>query len=555
MKRILINILLVAGMFAVSSCNFDEFLDSPNDVTSSSTNVDFLLNRIQADFAIFFYGTSDRGQRVTRIWHQASDTYEIDYPPVQQNGTWSRAYANILNDVRTVKDLAEKGNFRRHLAIAQTIEAYVWMVLVDTFGDIPFSEALDPGNFNPKVDSGATVYATALELLNQAKANFTNVNSIGTPNDFFYANNYTRWVRLVNTLMLRLHLNRRLIDRTGATNAINALINEANFLDVGDDFYWRYGVSRADPTSTHPRFQPQFPAPGGDYQSVFFMWHLTEGKKAVPGDASPSPDPRAHYYFYRQRGTNPTSISEVRCISEFVPNHYPAGMPWCMPGKRGYWGRDHLDPQGIPPDNTGRTLYGIYPVGASFDNNVPTPITSANPGNSGAGIEPIMLSAYAYFMLAEVYLELRDDPNTARQVLKDAVRLHINFVRSWSLTTAEAAKIRAFQPDADFNALRTQYENLVEADFNAATTAKDRMRVVAREYWISLYGNGNEAYNLYRRTGQPDNMQPGQIPNFGKFPRTFFYPADHVNLNANAQQKANHDVKVFWDNNPDGFIN
>jgi len=50
-------------------------------------------------------------------------------------------------------------------------------------------------------------------------------------------------------------------------------------------------------------------------------------------------------------------------------------------------------------------------------------------------------------------------------------------------------------------------------------------------------------------------MQPGQIPNFGKFPRSFFYPADYVNLNSNANQKANHDVKVFWDNNPDGFIN
>jgi len=77
MKRFFIHILLVVGVFAVSSCDFDELLDNPNDVTQDNTSVDFLLNNIQADFAAFFDGTSDRGQRVTRILHQAADTYEM----------------------------------------------------------------------------------------------------------------------------------------------------------------------------------------------------------------------------------------------------------------------------------------------------------------------------------------------------------------------------------------------------------------------------------------------------------------------------------------------
>ena len=81
------------------------------------------------------------------------------------------------------------------------------------------------------------------------------------------------------------------------------------------------------------------------------------------------------------------------------------------------------------------------------------------------------------------------------------------------------------------------------------------MRVIAREYWLALYGNGIEAYNLYRRTGQPDGMQPGLNPVVGKFPRSFIYPDAYVNRNSNAKQKADFGVKVFWDNNPDGFIN
>lgn len=546
MKRTFIHIVLIAGLFAVSSCNFDELLDNPNEVTAASTNPDFLLNRIQADFMGFFQGSSDRGQRVTRIRHQASDTYEISHQPVFANGTWNNAYANILNDIKSLKVLAANGGFLRHLAIAQTIEAYVWMTLVDQFGDVPFSQALDPSNFNPARDAGADVYSAALGLLNAAKSNFTATPSLGTPNDFYYAGNYTRWVRLVNTLMLRYHLNRRLIDASGSTAAINALISENNFLQTGDDFIWRYGVSLTDPFSINPQYNGQYPNGGGDYQSVFYMWHLTEAKGFD--------DPRAKYYFYRQRGTNPTSGSEVRCIEEFLPNHYPIDMVWCMPGTRGYWGRDHLDPQGIPPDNLGRTLYGVYPAGGSFDNDNPAPMSAANRGALGAGIEPIMLAAFVDFMLAEVHLTLRQDPAAAKASMTSGAQKHIDFVRTWSLSTAEAAKITAYQDAAAFGASRDQYIAKIGNDYDAAASQTDRMRVIAREYWISLYGSGNEAYNLYRRTGQPDGMQPGQIPSFGRFPRTFFYPSDHVNLNSNAPQKASHDVKVFWDNNPDGFI-
>jgi hypothetical protein len=548
MKRFLINVLLIAGVLTVSSCDFkfDELLDNPNEVNASSTNVDFLLNQIQVDFSGFFSGTSSRGQRVTRIIHQASDTYEISYQPVNQNGTWGTAYASILNDIKTLKTLAEAGNFRRHLAIAQTIEAYVWMTLVDTFGDVPLTEALDPANFNPGVSPGADVYKAASDLLVAAKANFSAATFLGSPNDLFYGRNYTRWIRLVNTLQLRYHLNRRLIDKAGATTAINALITENNLLQTGDDFVFRYGVSNADPVSQHPNFVGQYPNGGGDYQSVFFMWHLTEAKGFD--------DPRARYYFYRQVSANPTSEAEARCITEFLPAHYPQGMIWCMPGTRGYWGRDHLDPQGIPPDNNKRTLYGIYPAGHSFDNNTPAGMTAANRGANGAGIQPIMLAAYADFMVAEAALELNGNAAAAKTAMMSGITKHINFVRSWSLTTAEAAKITAFESNSAFDTKRTQYTNAVSAEYDAAADNKSRLRIIAREYWISLFGNGNEAYNLYRRTGMPDNMQPGQIPNFGKFPRSFFYPADHVNLNSKAKQKASHDVKVFWDNNPDGFI-
>jgi hypothetical protein len=546
MKSLVYKLMIICGVFLVSSCEFD-LLDSPNDVTPASADINLLLNKVQVDFADFFNGSGYRGAQVTRMFHQASDTYEISHTAVSMNGTWQDAYAGLLQDINTIKTLAAAGNFKRHSAIAKTLEAYVWMTLVDIFGDVPFSGAFNTSDFNPGRDKDADIYKSAFDLLVAAQSEFTDLNSVGTPtNDFYFANNFTRWQRFNNALQLKYHLNRRLIDRAGSTAAINALIAGNLLPGNGDDMYWRYGTSVNDPATQHPSYGGQYPGGGGDYQSNFYMWHLTEAKGFD--------DPRASYYFYRQRGVNPTNASEIRCIGEFIPNHYPIDMVWCLPGTRGYWGRDHLDPQGIPPDNLARTLYGLYPVGATYDNNTPTAMSAANRGASGAGIEPIMLSAFVDFMLAEAALEL-GTTGDAKTLLLSGITKHINFVRTWALTTAEAAKVSAYIPNDMHTSNLTRYVNKIGTDYDAAPSTKDKLRIIAREYWISLYGNGTEAYNLYRRTGQPDGMQPGQIASFGSFPRTFLYPANTVERNKNAPQKASNRVKVFWDNNPDGFIN
>jgi hypothetical protein len=81
------------------------------------------------------------------------------------------------------------------------------------------------------------------------------------------------------------------------------------------------------------------------------------------------------------------------------------------------------------------------------------------------------------------------------------------------------------------------------------TAADETMNYVAREYWISLFGNGVEAYNLYRRTGMPSGMQPVLNPTPGDFPRSYWYPANFANLNNTVTQKADLKPRVFWDNN------
>ena len=83
-------------------------------------------------------------------------------------------------------------------------------------------------------------------------------------------------------------------------------------------------------------------------------------------------DPRIRFYFYRQDPDltdNPPN--EFSCVVAGIPPHYLAAdpnMPFCAAApKKGYYGRDHGNGSGIPPDGPNRTVYGLYPAGGRFD--------------------------------------------------------------------------------------------------------------------------------------------------------------------------------------------
>jgi hypothetical protein len=550
MKRKLYSLIVACSLVFATSCDMD-LLDSPNEVTADTANPAWILNNIQQAFAGNYNTLSTFGMQLTRMVSQPNVNYANAYFPQTMNGTWNSSYASILNDIKFLDGLAtETAPIPRHRAIAKVIKAMVLINLVDYLDAVPWSEALDPTNFNPNVDPGPQVYQAAFDALQEAKVLFGQATT-NLPNDYFYggaasdAARVTNWRRLIGSLELKYHLNRKLVDQAGSTAAINQLIADGNLMVAGGDFAFRYGTSNTNPSARHP-LSGQLGGGGGPYQSTWYMFHLTEAKGFD--------DPRARYYLYRQVLSNPDDPDELRCLGEIAPGHYLAGgWPFCLPNMadgRGYWGRDHLNNEGIPPDNLKKTLYGLYPAGGRFDDNSGAPSNNLTAGAQGAGVQPIMLSGYVDFMLAEAALTLgtTGDP---KALLLSGITKQMNFVRSFAVSTLAVGAVRAFTPDADFPALRNNYVNFISAEWDAAPENR-RMNLIGREYWLALFGNGIEAYNLYRRTGQPDNMQPGLTPDPGLFPRSLLYPNDFVVTNSNAVQKPNLGQRVFWDTNPEG---
>ncbi|MEZ4852054.1 MAG: SusD/RagB family nutrient-binding outer membrane lipoprotein [Bacteroidia bacterium] len=103
------------------------------------------------------------------------------------------------------------------------------------------------------------------------------------------------------------------------------------------------------------------------------------------------------------------------------------------------------------------------------------------------------------------------------------------------------------------DSLKNSYITYVLDAYDATADEGEKLDIITKEFYIAAWGNGLEAYNMIRRTGKPANLQPGIETSVGDFIRSAIYPAVHVNLNANVQQKSVTE-QVFWDTNPPNFV-
>lgn len=543
-----LSILLV--VFMLSSCELTDLdhLDNPNAVTPENAELSLFFNAVQLDFKDFFHWASERTMTVVRMRAMTGgNTYNNSFAATTFNINWNLAYADLLPDLNELINIANdpENPLPIYSGAAKTMKAYMFMTLVDMFGNVPFTEAgLGVETPSPQADNGDVVYGEALKLLDEAADDFArNTVSIGD-NDLYYAGDATKWIALVNSLKLKYYTTTRLVEG-GAISAINGLRGNV-ILDAADDFQFNYGTSRNEPNSRHPFYNDHYELDPSYYMSNYFMHSLLDEKGME--------DPRLRYYFYRQDlDTSDEDDFTLDCPGIPRPLHYTAPYgywdnpyPWCVASTTGYWGRDHGNNDGIPPDGDKRTCFGLYPSGGKFDaDNGTTVQNGGTDGAMGEGIAPIMLSSFVQFMLAEAALNGAD--GNAAEHLENGIRQSI--AKTLSFGDRDPAFDSSFAPTADDI---EAYVTLVLDNFNGASAA-DKADIIAKEYHIALWGNGVEAYNMYRRTGLPSFMQPTRDQNSGDFPRLMFYPADYVNLNANASQRALTE-QVFWDNNPAGFI-
>jgi len=606
---ILIFSLLVS---LTNSCDTTELdlLENPLNVTQEQLDPQLLFNQIQLSFNGFVSGTSNIGSFAGQLTRQGSamvgsSVYQSAFAPINFNGLWSAAYAGLLQDIQALENFDGIEDFSYHLGVSRIMRAYIYFTLVDLFGDVPFEQALQGEIIeNPEFQDQRDVYAAAFAELDLAIANLSTPSAIEPLNDFYYGVSGTSqdsWITAANTLRLRSLNNIRLAGGEVGINVaqeITELLNEGNLIDdITEDWQFNYGTDRVNPNTRHPSYNAFYEnnPPGGLYLSNFLMWELATEKGFE--------DPRLRYYFYRQdNDATDENIFTLGCAVQNAPGHYASftsiydntiGVPFCtaVPAL-GYWGRDHGDDGGIPPDQNQRTVPGVYPAGGLFDGNQDDDVQNlGTDGLLGEGIQPILLSSYTALIKAEIaevlgignaafelengiresmmktltfgnldpnIILVPDDPETddgdPTTDDDDETVIFADFFPTTAILNNLDGGLDQNGNPIVFPDLVEDYITFVIDQYTNAGNPDDRLDIIMKEFHIATFGTSLEMYNAYRRTGFPSNMHPSRNANPGDFYRSAFYPANSVNNNTNANQ-ADISRQVFWDTNPPGFIN
>jgi len=553
MKKI-INVMLVAfiGGILLNSCETTdlELRTSPNDLAADQADPNLLLNSIQFAYINNMVNFNDIGSETTRIDFMGGRDYFNNYAGNTFNGIWSRTYSSggtgigsgvsvgILTNLFALEeiDANSDNDYSFHIGITKVMYAHQLMLLVDYLGSATLSQAGNPVEFPaPALDDGATVYAGALALLDEAESALSGNPSALGAEDFFYGGDAGQWVKLVNSLRLKAHVT------TNNVSAFNAVIAGNNFIsDNDDDFQFQFGSRELQPDTRHQDYAADYTPSGANiYHSNWLMETMLL-----------KDDPRIRYYYYRQidgtPGANdvngdpvPPDEELLACSLVVPPQHYlDGGYTYCSVDN-GYWGRSHGNDEGTPPDGFQRTAAGVYPAGGRYDDSSFGGV-GLGEGGGGAGIEPVLLASYVDFWRADM---AASDADKATFMEAGMLKSILKVQGFGALDGGADASVGPTPAD------NTAYIDGIVADFNAAT-GDDKENIFAEQYWIALFGGGSEAINYYRKTGYPTTVLPNWEPNPGPFPRSFLLPQNEVVTNPNLTQKTSLTEQVFWDTNP-----
>jgi hypothetical protein len=513
----LFKIVLAAALTSVaSSCN--SFLDintNPNAATSVTPNqllanaltvtgTNYVTYNAYANFAAGYWGKSNgvSGYNEERTYNYSSAYYA---------GLWTNTYDN-LNDYQLIRTSVMASSYPNHAAIARIMQVYNWLLLVDEYGDIPYTNALQgSANTAPSYDKAADIYK---DLIVQLKGAITDINAATagtkpTTDDVVFGGDMTKWKQFANSLRLRILL------RESSTNdaALNAYVKtEMTTLQSATDGF----------ITTDVIVQPGYAASSGQ-QNPFY-----------------------NTYGFAVGSTNVTSTYNFTLPTNFLLNLYQNNKDSRITqeynlNNTGVYRGTNLGEPTPPSKTTGSTFL----VGGTY-------LRSPN--------QPTVLMLLAEHLFSKSEAEFRT------LLTGDAQADYLNGIRA-SFQTTYRTSTSATGPVPVTST--TQSEAYLKAnvgnglvDWMATTTpATDAYgvlttgtrpvstleKIITQKWLAEATIAATEGWDDYRRTSLPP-IPISREASTAQFPTRLLYPQSEVNTNAtNVPSGITQYTHIFWD--------
>lgn len=228
MKKI---IYVLAVLLTISSCSVDETTDPKNPAVVPAYA---LFTSAQKGIAEQLVNTSVNKNIFRLVNQQWTETTYIDESIYQwttraiSDNHWNALLAGTNTNDGSLMDLAIAKKYleeevilnsdpeyaykmkvkKNQLAMIDIMMVYSYQILVDTFGDVPYFDALNGSkNYLPKYDKAVDIYVDLLSRLDIDLENI-DVSAVGFGvSDIIYQDNLSSWIKFANGIKLKLAIN------------------------------------------------------------------------------------------------------------------------------------------------------------------------------------------------------------------------------------------------------------------------------------------------------------------------------------------------------------
>lgn len=526
MKKFLLTFIFLVFLFSScqkSSFREDELLAKRDALESAEPNL--LLSSVIQKSAFLYQNKGGLGTRNLAVTVQYMEgnrnSDDNTYLGFRLPKTDLYGFTDVIKMIQASIDIVNKKGLKTHEGVFRIFQSLLWASVTDLYGDIFYTEGLrgQDGILFPKFDEQKAIYPALIQNLKDAAQLLTDgKESLDKVYDVMYAGDKTKWIKLANSLRLRLLIreNNKVANITEilAVSALPLLSDVADnaaipYIDGDKSMTSPMGKTNLDPAGNYLIFRPcktlvdTLKALNDERLKVWVAplekpWSATMDSINLNGGKRTITQ-KGYTYNYQwefiDRGN-----SKINAVAPFIIDSmtiyvgYQAGISVQVLNANGSYDF---------PDT--RVNYKVSQFSKLFNENA-SPLIKAT----------IMQSDEVQFLLAEAA------------------------ARGWITGSPEAYYKKGVEQSWKRwgEILPATYFNNPLAAFPASGSAK-QLAIIGLQKWLGLFMMGIEAYSDYRRSRVPYMENNGALNNtVNPFPLRYRYPESEFKNNSDNYQIA-----------------
>ncbi|MGK4567160.1 SusD/RagB family nutrient-binding outer membrane lipoprotein [Flavobacterium sp. 3HN19-14] len=232
---------------------------------------------------------------------------------------WNNLYRNVLGNLASARDYitaeTNPGDVsdaewtlqqQNKQAIIEILQVYTFQVLVDTYGDVPYTDALQPATIKlPTYEDDAAIYPKLITRLDAALAQLTDGSASFANGEYLFDGDVATWKRFANSLKVKIGINLADVSPALAQSTVESGFNGGVITDNSQNASFNYPAAA-------PNYNPIYGELVASNRNDFIAANTFINALEAMGD------PRIDVYF------NPVAGSYIGGNYGFTNNPYAA---------------------------------------------------------------------------------------------------------------------------------------------------------------------------------------------------------------------------------------